>query len=108
MIAMRVTDDDVFDIRRIQSELGEPVNDFRLCGPRKVGVDDDETRICAQCPGRVLAGAEPIEVVEYFVRRRVPACAIRCGWSSSTSTSSAAPRGCFTAPRGGGASPPPP
>jgi hypothetical protein len=39
---MRMADDDVFDLPRIESERRQPVDDLGLGRPREVGVDDDE------------------------------------------------------------------
>ena len=76
MISVGVTDDDVFDVFWIEVQFHQTVDDFRFGCPRKVRVDNDEARAGAQCPGRMLARAKPLEIVKHLVRRGIPVCAI--------------------------------
>ena len=76
MIAVGMTDNQVFDVVRIELQLNKPVDDFRFGCPRKVRVDNDEARTRAQCPGGMLPRAKPIEVVKHLVRGGVPVRAI--------------------------------
>ena len=79
VVAVRVADDHVLEVARIETERGEALNDFRLGGPGKVRVEEDDARAGLQRPRRVLARAEPIEVVEHLQWRRVPRGAVgRC------------------------------
>ena len=97
VIAVRVADDDVFDVARIEPQRGQAVDDLRLRRPREVGVDDDDAFARAQRPRRMLAGTEPVEVVEHLVRRGVPARPVRRCRCASAGGRAAAP--CASASR---------
>jgi hypothetical protein len=43
-----VADDDVFDVTRVELQLGQIVDDLRLCPPCEVRIDDDEALAGAQ------------------------------------------------------------
>ena len=83
VVAMRVADDHVLDVARIQAELGHPVDDFRPRGPREIRVDDDDPRAGLQRPRGMLARAQPVEVVEHLEGRRIPVGAVRRLWRAA-------------------------
>src|SRR5919108_5594064 len=76
MVAMRMADQDVFDITWIESELGEAVDDLWLGCVVEQCVDDDDALAGGQCPRRMDLRPDEVERVEHLVWLCVPRGAI--------------------------------
>ena len=101
MIEVAVADDDVLDVRRIESELLQPADHFVLDRVVEDRVDDDDAGGRHDRPRRVFGLPDEIEVVEHFGRLRVPQLA--SGPLAGRATPSAARgRGAARAPATGG------
>ena len=76
---MRVADDHVLDLCRIEAELFQPAYNFflRVVGLKRI--DEDDSLAGSQRPGTVDLGADEIEIVENFGRFDVPGFACRGG-----------------------------
>src|SRR6188472_2024577 len=72
-----MADEDVLDLFRVEAECRQAVDNLGLGRPGEVRVDDDQTIAGTERPRRMLARAEPVEVVEHLVRRCVPCGAVR-------------------------------
>ena len=77
VIGVRVRNDDVFDLLRVETELLHPADDQLLGVVRKDRVDQDDAVARRQRPGRVDLAADKIEVVEDLRRLGVPRLALR-------------------------------
>ncbi len=79
MVEMAVADQHVTDVGRIEAELLEPAHHFVLDRVIEQRIDHDDAVRGRHGPRRELRHADEVEVVEYFLRIRVPAIAGRIG-----------------------------
>jgi hypothetical protein len=77
MVAMPVADDQIFNRRRIQSQLAQPLDDRVLDGVVEQRIDDDETVGRLDGPRAVKLGADEVQIVEYLRGRLIPRVACR-------------------------------
>ena len=104
VIAMRMTDDDVFDICRIETQFLHPVHDFVLCGVAEQGVEQDDAGGSLHCPGAVRLCGQHVEVVKDLPTFGIPVLARRGDPTSAGTAASGAGTPGPSAPRAG---PPP-
>ena len=102
VIAVRVADDHVLDVVRIQAQLCHPVDDLRPCRPREVRIDDDDAGAGLKRPRRMLARAQPVEIVEHFERGRIPVGAVRRLGRAGAAPCCRSAASCTAAARGAG------
>ena len=72
MISVRMTDDDILDVARLETEFRHTVDDLRFRGPGEIGIDEDDSCARLKRPGRMLARTQPVKVVEHLDGRRIP------------------------------------
>src|SRR5206468_1245957 len=77
MIDMTVTDDDVFDFVRIESDLWQSIRDFVFNGVIVNGINEDNSVGCVYGPRGIFRHPDEVEVVENFRGFRMPLRAIR-------------------------------
>src|SRR5678815_902526 len=90
VIEVSVRDDHILDVRRIEPELLQSLDDFVFDRVVVDRVEDDDALRGRDCPRRVLRHADVVHVVEHFHRLGVPRLA--CGgrrWSALASLSTA-------------------
>src|SRR5688572_19977217 len=77
VIRVRMTNDRVLDVGRIQPELLESANDFLFHGIVKDRVDQNDALRGRDGPDGILGLADEVEVIEYLERFCVPCGSIR-------------------------------
>ena len=83
VIAMRMTDDDVFDIGRVETQFLHAIHDFVLCGVTEQGVDQNDAGGSLHRPGAVGLCGQHIEVVKNLPAFGIPVLARRGDATSS-------------------------
>src|SRR5688572_10306122 len=99
VIRVRMTNDRVLDVGRIQPELLESANDFLFHGIVKDRVDQNDALRGRDGPDGILGLTDEVEVIEHLDRFCVPCGSIRRRTLSATATASAltARRSCSSA-----------
>src|SRR5215213_4354568 len=72
MIAVAVADNRVLDLRRIQSEFLQPVDDLGLDRVVENRIDQDDAVRRVDGPRRIFGLSDEVQVVEHLDRLRVP------------------------------------
>ncbi len=83
VIAMRMTDDDVLDIGRVETQFLHAIHDFVLRGVAEQGIDQNDAGGSLHGPGAVGLCGQHIEVVKNLPTFGVPVLARRSGATSA-------------------------